>query len=211
MPLPEDQIEGIKQKIIQQIESWDKPQQQKQQAIQQIKQMNSEQLENFLKQNNLIQDQDGQGQQCPFCSLSKNKEQTFRVGENHDAVAILELKPISKGHTIVIPKEHVPLENFPEEGFKLAKKIVSLLKQRLNPQGIRMTTGVMANHSILNIIPITGEENKERKQKSPEELKALQKELLGERKQQSKQEPRKQESKQEPQQPEVVNEPRRVP
>lgn len=218
MAIPEDQIDKIKQQIIQQIQSWDRPKQQKQQAIQQIQQMNSEQLENFLKQNNLIQSQQqgqGQTQQCPFCSLAKNKDQTVRVGENDKAVAILEIKPVAKGHTIVIPKQHSPLEKMPDEAFQLAKQVVAMAKQNLNPKEVQLSTGRMANHSVLNVIPLTGEEKGEREQKSQEELKKVQNQLLGQKtNQEQRQQGREQEaqnSKQKPKQPEVVDKPKRVP
>ncbi len=229
MPLPEDQVEKIKEQIIGQIKSWDKPEEQKKQAVQQIQQMNSEQLENLLKQNNAIkEDSQENSNQCPFCYLSQNKSQTFPIGENNKAIAILEINPIGKGHTIVIPKEHLPLEQMPNETFDLAKNIVKLLKQKLNPKEVQLSTGRRQDHIILNIIPLTGEESGEKGEESNEDLKKLQGFLLDQSKgkEVSQKEPvnNKKNSENGPAQennedtseevskePEVVDEPRRIP
>ena len=66
--LPEGQSEQIKKQLIEQI-NLTFPDDKKSSAISQIKSMNDEQLEEFLKQNNLIKDGDGaRGEQkCVFC------------------------------------------------------------------------------------------------------------------------------------------------
>ena len=60
--------------------------------------MSAEQLEEFIKKNNLIQ----QDQQCIFCSIIEGKMPSFKIAESDSAIAILEINPISKGHTIII-------------------------------------------------------------------------------------------------------------
>lgn len=48
-----------------------------------------------------------QGQQCVFCQLLDNPDQTFVIHETEDFRAWLDINPRARGHTLVIPKEHV--------------------------------------------------------------------------------------------------------
>jgi len=196
MALPEDQIKSIKKQIIQQVDSWDKPDEQKNQAKQQIQSMNPQQLEEFLKKNNLIKDSGseqansgGQEQQCPFCLITQGKLETYKLGGNEQSLAILEIRPLSKGHTMVIPKQHSSVENIPIEAFDLALKVSKLLKQKLKPKDITISTANFTGHSVINIVPSFGDENGERKEASKEELTKLQNEILGQQTQQPQQQP----------------------
>jgi len=58
-----------------------------------------------------------QGGQCIFCQLLDNPQQTFIVHETDDFKAWLDVNPRARGHTMVIPKEHV--ESAEELGDKL--------------------------------------------------------------------------------------------
>lgn len=42
--------------------------------------------------------------QCMFCAISKNPENL--IYEDKHSVAFMDIKPISKGHILVIPKQH---------------------------------------------------------------------------------------------------------
>jgi len=124
--IPKEQIEQIKKQIIEQIESTF-PEDKKFSAIEQIQAMNSKQLEEFLIQNNLIKTSSSpnslqfQNSQCIFCSIASGKIPCYKIDENKDSIAILEINPISKGHTLIIPKKHVSTEKIPQSAFSLAK------------------------------------------------------------------------------------------
>ena len=45
--------------------------------------------------------------QCPFCLMSEGKIDTTKVYEDKNFLAVLEIKPANKGHTIIIPKRHI--------------------------------------------------------------------------------------------------------
>jgi len=177
--LTEEQVESMKSQLIKQIEA-SFPEDKKEFAISQIDAMDAEQLENFLMKNNLIR-KDGttsmSGQQCVFCSIVFGDINSYKIAENSKAIAALEINPISKGHTLIIPKEHIATQKaLPKEAVKLSKKISSLIKSRLKPKEIKIASSNVLGHQIFNIIPIyEGEENPtERKQASPEELTELQ-------------------------------------
>ena len=102
--LPKPQIPQIKKQIISQIEKTF-PADKKTSAINEINSMNDEQLEQFLIKNNLIKpDGSSSQQQCIFCSIIFGDIPSTKIAENEKAIAILELNPISKAHTIIIPK-----------------------------------------------------------------------------------------------------------
>jgi histidine triad (HIT) family protein len=177
--LPEEQISQIKKQLIQQIES-SFPEDKKNSAIQQIESMNNEQLEEFLKQNNLIKDGKS-SQQCIFCSIVSGNIPSHQISENEKSIAVLEINPISSGHTIIIPKEHISSsEQMPSEAMELAKEIGKLLKSKLNPKEILVKYSNTFGHEIINIIPVYENENlnSPRKKASPEELEELQKQIL---------------------------------
>ena len=126
--LPAEQVTQIKEQIIKQIDS-NFPEDKKESAKQQISAMNSEQLEEFLKQNNIMKDQ-----QCIFCSIISGEAQSYKVGENKTTLAILEINPISKGHVLIVPKKHS--QESSEQTKELTKEISKLLKARLKPKDI---------------------------------------------------------------------------
>ena len=108
--LTPEQTENIKKQLIQQIEK-SFPEDRKTFAKSQIEVMNSEQLEEFLKQNKLIKTQN-QGSapsipECVFCSIISEDINSYKIAENSKAIAVLEINPASKGHSLIIPKEHL--------------------------------------------------------------------------------------------------------
>jgi histidine triad (HIT) family protein len=179
--LEEDQIEGIKKQLIEQINSTF-PEDKKQEAIQKIEVMNNEELEQFLIQNNLIKSDgsqpSGEGQKCIFCSIVFGDITSTKIAENENAIAILEINPLSKGHTLVIPKEHK--QEISNETKEFAEQIKNLLKEKLSPKDIVLEQKEMFGHGAIDLIPVYGEEElKQRTQASPEELEELQKQLSG--------------------------------
>ncbi|KAJ7242815.1 HIT-like domain-containing protein [Mycena haematopus] len=45
-------------------------------------------------------------QDCAFCRIIRDETPSFRVYENDLVIAILDILPLRKGHTLVIPKAH---------------------------------------------------------------------------------------------------------
>ena len=177
--LPPEQIDQIKKQIIQQIESTF-PEDKKQEAIQQIQSMDSEQLEEFLKQNNLVKQEAPQTQQCIFCSIVSGQAQSYKIDENKDSIAILELNPISKAHVLILPKQHLSSsEKLPKTIFTLAKKIAKKIKTKFKPKDVLISSSNLFGHEIVNVLPIYKDETLEsqRHQAKPEDLEKLKKQL----------------------------------
>jgi hypothetical protein len=174
--LSEEQTKQIQEQLLSQLDKANVPNKEAIKAS--IKEMNSKQLEDFLKQNKLLKESDSQDQtQCIFCSIVDGKLPSYKLDENEEAIAILELNPISKGHTIIIPKVHS--EKIPGKATDLAKKVAEKIK-KLNPKKIEVIPSKMFGHEILNVLPVYKDETLESPKNKAEEkeLSELQK-LLG--------------------------------
>lgn len=178
--LPPEQVEQIKKQITQHIDATF-PEDKKVLAKSQVESMNSEQLEEFLEKNNLIRKDGQQTNQCVFCSIVFGNIDSYKIDENPNALAVLEINPISKSHIIVIPKEHLPSsDKIPENAFLLAKKISEKIKPKFSPKEVLISSSNLFGHEIINVLPIYKNEtlNSARKPAKKEELEEIQKKLV---------------------------------
>ena len=173
-----EQTEQIKKQLIEHIEK-DFPEDKLDFAKKQIEDMNSKQLEEFLKRNKLMQ-APRKSQECVFCSIVSGEINSYKIDENKNALAVLEINPVSKGHTIIIPKEHLSSpEKLPQLVFSLAKNVAGRLKTKLKPKNTEISSLNLFGHEIINVIPLYGNENTTKKHPTkPEELAELQKILV---------------------------------
>ncbi len=175
MLTPEQTVQ-IKEQLIKQIEKTF-PDDKKELAKKQIEIMDSEQLEKFLEQNKLMKQETGE-QKCIFCSIVFGDISSYKIDENEKAIAVLEINPISKGHSLVIPKNHIDSkEKIPSEAISLAKDISKRIETKFKPNNIKIASTNLFGHEVLNVIPIYKDETQEseRKPLNPEELLELKK------------------------------------
>jgi histidine triad (HIT) family protein len=119
----------------------------------QILAMGPEELEGFIKKNKLIKNQSEQ--ECIFCSIVSEKIQSYKLDENKSATAIFEINPISKGHILIIPKEHKDFKDkIPARFETFAKKIAKKVKTKLKPKKVEIHPANLFGHSVLNVLPI---------------------------------------------------------
>lgn len=101
---------------------------------------------------------------CIFCKIINNKIPCYKVYEDNDVLAFLDIQPIAKGHTVVIPKTHAEsLLDLDNEKvallFLVIKKITQQIKDKLNPDGFNIginlgkKAGQMVDHLHIHIIP----------------------------------------------------------
>lgn len=101
---------------------------------------------------------------CIFCQIAKKEIPAKITAENETSLAFLDIQPRSPGHSLVIPKNHYKnLLEMPdkelESFFSLVKKTISLLKEKLEPDGFTVgyNHGSVAGQEIddfhLNVIP----------------------------------------------------------
>ncbi|HRZ85885.1 MAG TPA: HIT domain-containing protein [Candidatus Paceibacterota bacterium] len=177
--LSESQIKTIKEQLLKQVEAW--PEEQRESAKEQIEAMTDEELEEFLVKNNLIKSGNNENAEsaegnCIFCLINEGKVKSYKISENKEAIAILEINPISNGHVIIIPKNHISPEKMPVSTFTLAKKVAEKIKEKLKPKKVDILTGELFNHGIINVLPVYDKEHlgMPRKKASEEELKEIQ-------------------------------------
>jgi histidine triad (HIT) family protein len=169
MPITTEEASKIKEHLLTQLDNF--PEDKRAQISEQINSMTEEQVENFIKQNNLTH----LGGQCIFCSIIAGKTPSYKIAEDNNYMAILELNPLSKGHSLIIPREH--LEKIPESSKTLTDEVTKKLQNKFSPSEIKINELKIMNHALMEIIPIYGDET-EKHQASEEELKALQEEIL---------------------------------
>ena len=64
---------------------------------------------------------------CIFCKIIKGEIPCYKVYEDEDTLAFLDIQPVNPGHTLVVPKQHFQnLEAIPED--LLAKVMVTVKK-----------------------------------------------------------------------------------
>src|SRR3989338_10174105 len=101
---------------------------------------------------------------CLFCKIVKGEIPTAKIYEDENVLAFLDVNPDSKGHTLVIPKQHaqdifdIEKESL-QKVFIAAKIIAQKLKDSLRADGINLmqANGKAANqvvmHFHLHLIP----------------------------------------------------------
>ncbi len=125
---------------------------------------------------------------CIFCRIIRGEVPSKTVFENEHFKVMLDIGPASRGHVLILPKEHYSdLFELPEElaaeVLPLARKIASGVKKAFRPAGVKLVqnNGAMAGQTVmhfhLHIIPCyDGTEVGEWKPGSPsaEELEIIQ-------------------------------------
>lgn len=101
---------------------------------------------------------------CLFCKIAAGEIPAQVVYEDGHALAFLDVKPCSAGHTMVIPKEHAPtLVALPDAEvaplFAAVKKVAELLTEKLGSDGITIgvnqgrASGQEVDHLHVHLIP----------------------------------------------------------
>ncbi len=80
---------------------------------------------------------------CIFCKIVKGEIPSYKVYEDENVLAFLDITQGTKGHTLIIPKKHVKnIYDLDEETihnvFKVVPKIANALKKAFNPIGLNM-------------------------------------------------------------------------
>jgi len=172
--LTEEQAEDIRAQLLEQIESF--PEDKREELKEKILNMTNEDLEAFLKQNQeAAQTQAPQGKQCIFCLIIEGKMPSHKIAEEKEEIAVLEINPLSKGHTLILPKRHLETTKISRSSFSLAKKIAERIKEKLNPEDIKISTSNIFGHALIEIIPVyKGETISQRKKADEKQLLELQ-------------------------------------
>ena len=101
---------------------------------------------------------------CIFCKIANGEISSATVYEDEDFRVILDLGPATKGHALVLPKEHwANLFELPDEvaqkGILVAKKVAGKLRDALGCDGFNIVqnngtaAGQTVFHFHIHLIP----------------------------------------------------------
>ena len=94
---------------------------------------------------------------CVFCQIVASKLPSFKIYEDDNFLAFLDIYPRVEGHTLVIPKKHYrwvyDVPNFAAY-WEVALKITKAMKKTFNPYFISyITHGLQVPHAHIHIMP----------------------------------------------------------
>ncbi|XME02031.1 HIT family protein [Lachnospiraceae bacterium C1.1] len=101
---------------------------------------------------------------CIFCKLANGVFETNTLYEDDDFRVILDAGPATKGHALILPKEHYAnIYEIPDEtaakAMVLAKKMATEMTEKLNADGFNLVqnngevAGQTVFHFHLHLIP----------------------------------------------------------
>lgn len=130
---------------------------------------------------------------CIFCKIANGEIPSKTIYEDEKFRAILDLAPATKGHTLILPKEHykdlfeLP-ENTASGAIVLAKKLAGQMKDKLGCDGfnIMQNNGEVAGQTVfhfhMHLIPRYREDRQkiewEKNEPGQEELEAVRKQIV---------------------------------
>jgi histidine triad (HIT) family protein len=101
---------------------------------------------------------------CIFCKLANGDIPTRTVYEDQEFRVILDMSPISRGHSLILPKEHMSdlyelSANSAQKIIPLAQKIAVHMRDKLGCDGLNLlqnngeAAGQTISHFHLHMIP----------------------------------------------------------
>lgn len=95
---------------------------------------------------------------CIFCKIIAGEVPAFKIYEDEELMAFLDIMPIHPGHTLVIPKKHFAnILETPEQlacnMLELTKKIGKKIVDEYGADGVNITnnTHLAAGQSVLHV------------------------------------------------------------
>ncbi len=96
-------------------------------------------------------------QDCIFCKIIKGEIPSFKVYEDDDTLAFMDINPASDGHALVIPKTHAKdvhavSDDSISRTVVAAKKVAAAVEKTVTPGGINLVqcNGPAAGQSVFH-------------------------------------------------------------
>ena len=101
---------------------------------------------------------------CIFCKIANGDIPSRTIAENEMFRVVLDVGPATRGHALILPKEHYRnLYDLPEEvaaeALKMAKMVALKMKEKLNCDGVNIVqnneeaAGQTVFHFHMHVIP----------------------------------------------------------
>ena len=104
-----------------------------------------------MSNNHLIED-------CIFCKILREEIPSFKLYEDSETFAFMDINPINDGHALVIPKYHSEnLYTTPDEWFgptmSVVRKIATAVNKVVKPEGVNLlqANGPGAKQSVFHL------------------------------------------------------------
>jgi histidine triad (HIT) family protein len=98
---------------------------------------------------------------CVFCKIAKGEIPSYKLYENNEVLAFLDITPYAKGHTLVIPKKHsrwvwdIHEEEYTSFMLEI-KKVAEILKKAFNTDCVQQViAGFGVPHTHIHLFPRT--------------------------------------------------------
>ncbi len=80
---------------------------------------------------------------CVFCKILSGEIPSYKIYEDENVIAILDISQATKGHTIIISKQHYKNlydidEDLAANIFRFVPKIANAIKKAFNPIGLNV-------------------------------------------------------------------------
>ncbi len=98
--------------------------------------------------------------ECIFCEIISGKVPDYKVWEDKNFIALLDIAPAKPGHLLIIPKKHAEDifdldEHLYNALFQAAKKISKPLKKAMNAKRIGIViVGLAVPHAHIHLVPL---------------------------------------------------------
>ncbi len=101
---------------------------------------------------------------CLFCRIVSGEADAHRVLETDEVVGFLDVRPVFKGHVLLVPREHVvTLPELPEALivplFSIAQRVADALTSGLGAQGTFVAMNNVVSQSVphlhVHVVPRT--------------------------------------------------------
>lgn len=98
-----------------------------------------------------------------FSRIIAGEIPSYKIAENDKFYAFLDISPVAKGHTLVVPKQEVDYifdleDDLLQEMMLFAKQIAVAMKQAITCNRIGVTViGLEVPHAHIHLVPLTQE------------------------------------------------------
>ena len=102
--------------------------------------------------------------QCIFCKITKGELPSFKIYEDENVFALLDIHPVNAGHTLVIPKHHsTNIFDIPPADWtaitETVRKLAAIIEKSVKADGINLSmnnrehAGQVVDHAHVHIVP----------------------------------------------------------
>ena len=103
-------------------------------------------------------------QNCLFCKIANKEIPSIVINETNSFLTVLDINPVNLGHSLIIPKEHIPFSSLIpkevcEEVSQEIRRLSVLFLKHLKSRGcsVFVANGSMAGqrvpHTVIHVIP----------------------------------------------------------